>query len=416
MNRLLCILHSRLIRLVAVALAGWCVWRIVAVLPLRVHTIDFSHYYVSSRVLLEGLPVYSTPLATYYAKYGFEVSARIPYATNPPGLLWLFVPFALLPPGGAMLAWTLVQALALAVILWLTMRLLDDRLAHGRDWIICAVLTSPVLLWHFGFAQTQLLLAALVLAGYVQLQRGRSTVACILVTIAGVIKLYPFVLLPWFLWRSHGSWAVRGKRLMLVAGLITLTVLATGPGRWWDFEVYAVPYLQRYAVESIYNFSLPSFMMKLGCLPDHFHPTDAVAELWSTCGIGVGMLLLVAGYGACARWGGSLEMEFCWLSVVMLVGGMMTWGHYLVFLIFPMAVACAQLAGKTDYREWLIMGLAFVLLNNLYNINRWETPFLKHDLYLKLLVNSLPLAGMLLVARFFLRQMINAKQPSRQGA
>jgi len=79
--------------------------RIGRMLPGQVCELDFSHYYVSSRLLLDGQSPYAAPMAPLYEEYGFVFYKEIPTATNPPLLLWLFAPFALLPPPAAFGAW-----------------------------------------------------------------------------------------------------------------------------------------------------------------------------------------------------------------------------------------------------------------------------------------------------------------------
>ena len=43
---------------------------------------DFAHYYTSSRLLIDGAPLYTTPLAPLYAQYGFVYEKEMAVAMN----------------------------------------------------------------------------------------------------------------------------------------------------------------------------------------------------------------------------------------------------------------------------------------------------------------------------------------------
>src|SRR5512136_1761535 len=106
----------------------------------------------------------------------------VPIVTNPPGLLWLFAPFALLPPRVAFWVWVAVETASLAAILWLTRRLLSGRLTTRAWWfVMAATLSSSSIYWHFLYSQVQLPLVALVLAGYAWRRSGHQMVACLAV-------------------------------------------------------------------------------------------------------------------------------------------------------------------------------------------------------------------------------------------
>jgi hypothetical protein len=191
--------QNRLLDFAAVLFAVVGVVRLALVLPARSTQNDFAHYYVTSRLALDGRNPYGVPLEPLYAAQGFAYQAEVPVATNPPTLLWLFAPLALLPSRAAYWVWTAVQAISLAAILALTRRLLRERLS-ARAWrfVAAGTLASATVYWHFVYAQWQLPLAALVLAAFAWQAAGKHTLACLTIAAAALIKLYPAVLLPWF--------------------------------------------------------------------------------------------------------------------------------------------------------------------------------------------------------------------------
>ena len=91
-------LRSPVLDVAAVLIAVLHVVRIGQMLPTRVFTYDFNHYYISSRMIREGRNPYRTPLAEESERYGFEHSEQTPIAHNPPLLLWLFAPLTMWAP------------------------------------------------------------------------------------------------------------------------------------------------------------------------------------------------------------------------------------------------------------------------------------------------------------------------------
>lgn len=142
--------QNRLLDVGAVLLAVVSVMRIGAALPERMRHNDFAHYYVCSQMLLRGLNPYTTPLAPDFADHGLVYQERIPVATNPPWLVWLFASVAALPVRAAFWVWVGVQAIALGAIMWLTWQEIGARLSP-RQWrlLIVGVIIWDAVLWHF---------------------------------------------------------------------------------------------------------------------------------------------------------------------------------------------------------------------------------------------------------------------------
>src|ERR1051325_10460978 len=196
------VLRSPVLDAVAVLFAVVQVTLIAQMLPLRMFSYDFNNYYVSSRLLLEGQNPYRTPLAARAKVYGFEHSEMIAVATNPPLLLWLFAPLTILSPRTAFWVWVAVETASLAIILWLTKRLLKDRLTpRGWRFVYAGSLASAPVLWHFAYGPIELLIAAVLLAAHKWNKDGKYIGACVAVLLAGMMKIYPLMLLPWFIWR-----------------------------------------------------------------------------------------------------------------------------------------------------------------------------------------------------------------------
>jgi hypothetical protein len=64
----------------------------------------------------------------------------------------LLAPLTIWPAQTAFWAWTAVQAMSLAAVLWLTWRLIGKRLPpRAWWWVGAATLASATVFWHFFF-------------------------------------------------------------------------------------------------------------------------------------------------------------------------------------------------------------------------------------------------------------------------
>jgi hypothetical protein len=96
--------------------------------------------------------------------------------------------------------------------------------------------------------------------------------------------------------------------------------------------------------------------------------------------------------------GRDLETEFCLLCVVMLAGSPVTWGHYFVFLIFPVAVSVVRLReGLTESR---LIGFALIILA-LNVLDLAGKPWMERRFAVAFVANYIPLAGLIALACLF---------------
>jgi hypothetical protein len=399
-----------LLTALALGLSLLGVSHIARVLPSRADGNDFAHYYISSRILLTGADLYSTPLQPEYELWGFRYTHPIPTATNPPLLVAIFAPFALLPPVAAFWGWVMLEMLSLGSILMLTWRLLADRLSLPMRCLVCgAAIASAPVYWHFFFSQCQLLIAALILLAYWSLRNGRPTSACVAVTTTVWLKLFPAVLVPWFLWRSSREWKTRWKCTGAVLAWSAILVLTTGLGNWIQFWTHGMKVVDDWIMwQRHFNFTVPSFVKNVAWLLNGFNPEWNGIHTWTKVGAVIGMALIALVYGICwkNKRGGTdadLESEFCLFCVVMLAGISEAWGHYFVLLIFPAAVAVARIVRRPTSGRIVTLAVSLVLLNLMVS---WQSPWLEFA------VSYIPLYGLLLLGAFFTVETIDSQPPT----
>lgn len=275
MNWLRRLAANRVLDLGAVVLTvSVLVWWSV-VLPPRWNDYDFNHYYGGGWMLLKGQNPYTTSLEAVSHAFGLRYAADLPIATYPPSFLWIFAVLAVLPPRAAFAIWVGVELACLGIVLWLTRRLLGERLPP-RGWLFVVALAtiSRTVSYSLYYSQAQLPLAALVLAAYAARRAGRHGWACVAISMAGMLKLYPFVLLPWFVWSGNGGMRSRWHRLLGVIGLVLAAFAVTGPGLWRDFFRYGMP--------AIAGWEKPGATFSFRCRP--------WSQIWDICTtVSVGM-------------------------------------------------------------------------------------------------------------------------------
>jgi hypothetical protein len=383
----------------AALLALICVTAIMVALPTRARENDFAHYYLSGRMLLEGGNPYRAAAVRTYRQHGFIPDDR-PLAvvdTDTPVMTWLFVAFAWLPAGAAFVVWVGFEVVCLACVLWLTCQQLRGQLTPRATRFIWlgAVASAPVY-WHFYYSQVQLLLATILLTAFAWQRAGRNSLACLAAAGAGLLKMYPFALLPWFLWRAGGGIRDRALRSLIVVVCVALAVVVSGWHLWLDFFQRAVPLVVACVNNNTFSFSMPSLVANLGYVQYAFNPSPEAAHAWSRAGAIVGMSIVAAAY-AWFIWA-RLEpaAEFGFLCIAMLLGSPTAWGHYYVLLIFPFVAAVMRWRRQLSVIRLSWIGVVWLLLNNLYNFSSvWEGGWLDRHIYAKILLNYLPMYGAL---------------------
>lgn len=335
--------------------------RIAAILPEQSRRDDFVHYYLSAKVLAMGASPYGVSFDQECKNHGIVFNPDVPVATNPPLLIWMWTPLATLPAKTAFGIWVVIQVAALGAILWMIFRSVGNRLS-GRAWFFVVTLTvgSMPLYLHFAFSQVQLLLVAMVLLAYRLHGRGSENAACALATAAAVLKVYPSVLLPWFVWRGTAGMTGKVRRLGVVVTVAGVLVVLSGPGLWRDFYRVGRPVVEQWARVHFFNFSVPGLLAQgayrmRGVDAD----SDAGRRIWRWC-VGAGWVMVAAGWVR-MLWQRETdrEAEFCLMVMGMLAGGGLAWGHYYIWALFPVVVAAARAAG-TVWLAAVVVGLNLV--------------------------------------------------------
>jgi hypothetical protein len=304
---------------------------------------DFAHYYISANILLDGNNPYTTPLKPYCDNLGLEYDKRIPYGSNPPLLIALLTTTAWLPLPVAYGLWAVLQAVFSVGLLEATRRALAWSWRDVR-WLLLAgvVLNATCLKRQFYYSQVQVMVAACLAAALIlHLQRHRMG-SCALAALAAAFKLYPAVLLPWFLLADLDGRRDFIRRGLAAAAVGAAVLAATGIDAWMTFAVDGLSVINRSVGGSLTNYSLPSFTAVMAGEIIGWPLSPNVAIVVKLLGRGLAILAIVAAYRLV--WRRQLEpvAEFGIITAAMMAASLVSWTHYFVLMILPIAWLWSQ--------------------------------------------------------------------------
>jgi hypothetical protein len=299
---------------------------------------DFAHYYLAANILLSGENPYTTPLEPLCRERGLEYDRRIPTGANPPLLIRAVTTIAWLPMPAAYCAWLGVQSLALVGLIMATRRLLACE-AHDARWLLLVgiILNATTLQRQFYYSQVQIMVAAALAAALLLHANKRFAAAAALAALAAAFKLYPAVLVPWFMLAGLQGWRDFARRC-LAAAAVGMTVLAvTGVEAWRSFIVDGLPVIKLSVGTSLTNYSLPNLVnIVSGDLfgrplsESAITLTKLLSKLLAAAALG-GAYLIV--------WRRRLELvpALGILTAAMMAASLVCWSHYFVLMILPIA-------------------------------------------------------------------------------
>lgn len=324
---------------------------------------DFAHYYLSSRLLASGGLPYGVRLDGLPWAHGLILDAGVHYGTDTPAFLALFAPLAVLPPVAAYYLWALLQLASLGAVIVLSLHLVEGQLPTWAVRTLAAAIVLAFSVWnHFLYSQTQLFLLALVLAAFHLSVRGRHAPALLVVTAAGLLKLYPFALLPWFAVRASRE---AGWRPLLPAAGLAVAALAVAPGLWAAFLTLGLPHVASYVAGPYPNVSLAGTVgrtlreaagLRLG--------DTGVRILWAVLAAGV----LGGAYAGVWRHPSRPERELAALVCAMLLAAPVAWAHYLVWVAPPFVLLAADVGRAPSPRRLGVLLAVYLLTVGAFNL------------------------------------------------
>ncbi|GAB6186277.1 glycosyltransferase family 87 protein [Thermopirellula anaerolimosa] len=315
---------------------------------------DFFQDWASAKNYLKGVPVYD-PLENALARYlgqhrrpGDTVFTEV--NAHPPASVLLTLPFALLGYQDAFVVWTELCLIMLGLSIWIVLCGLGFRLdLQTCLTIFLLLLFCHPLLSHMQQGQWMIPLLLLLSLSWHWERTGKPWLAGISLGIAAVLKLIPGFLFFPFLLRRRWRVVLGGAAGSLGLSLLTTVVLGWNATGTYFREV--LPHVVRYR-GACHNLSLCGIWYKLLAPLPHWMPVEFTRG-WQTPATATAIWLAVSGLLvallAWCIWNRGDDADVCLsLSIVaMLLVSPVTWDHYLVLLVLPLAVLWQRLPRHT---------------------------------------------------------------------
>lgn len=335
--------------------ALWKFIRAFTSLPPLAHRLDFVCYYDSALALRNGLNPYTGDLSAIGNRFGFETGPLI-HGVDTPFFLLLFEPLTRFSPATAFYIWTAINIGILAVAIY-ALLVRRPGLDAKTGWLLGALILAfyPVG-WNFFWAQTQVMIMAVLVLAMRAMEDEREGTAGLMVALAGLLRAYPFVMFGYFLlrrkWRAL-EFAIGGA---IVGALIPMAFFGFARCVSW---VYGAAWVSNHE-RMIFPFviSIAPFVSRMYWAVFGSTAPDLLrhAAIFAADALVFGLTIRVTVTGL-ARRDDNFRIFSLWVVTTMLLSPI-AWHHYLVLLIIPfvqMTIAAVQ--GRTHSRAlWMAAG------------------------------------------------------------
>ena len=344
--------------------------------------VDFFQEWASAKNLLIGTPIYTDLEESARVYLGYTLAPgeqmRIRRNAHPPTSVLAAIPFALLDYPNGMLAWNIASLSALVLSLWLIGRELGLR---PEPWTIMPAITlallSNPLRQQINHGQLNLILLLMLTLVWVADRSNRTTWAGTVLGLATAIKLFPAIFFLYFVLRRR--WNVVGAGLAALAAATALTVAILGFDTYRSYVNEVLPEVSVFRNWWL-NASLAGFWIKWfdagavsslvdPALPDYLAPIVRQPILARVGWIASPVAVL--GVWAHVVWRARTREQQDWafgltLTTMLLVSPL-TWDHYFLLILLPLAQLWIALS-KTRRERLVLLVLLICLWASPYNV------------------------------------------------
>jgi len=316
--------------------------------------LDFTQYYVASRMVLDGEArnIYRTD--RYYfdkaAAYGAAIGAADTTATNayPPFVAFCLIPIALLPFKRALLLFGIIGLLAAGAGVWAFFANEDSR--TRRDFILAGLLITfsffP-LYYSLYMGQVNALLFLCVALVLYFARRGRPWWAGFFIALAALIKIFPGVLILYFAAKRQFQPVIAAIVSAIVLGAVSLTVCYPSV-----YVTYVSQVLPRQIEGGAFwrNQGLGGLFARLLTENEYVQPLANSPTLARALAALTGLFVLGAALWLIARRNRSApdDLQFGLLMVATLLALSKSWEYYAVMLLFAYFAILKRVAYARD--------------------------------------------------------------------
>lgn len=312
---------------------GFTISTLYSELPFIPHRGDFNHYYASGWLLSRQLIPYcqSFQLLPFSE---MQWDPAIPSATNTPFHIFLTMPLALLPVQPAWIIFVSIgTGCGIAALVVLIREMPELQVGIRPLLIFLGFISSYGFLDNLLYSQIQCLLLLLVILGWRAARQGNDGKAALFWGIATALKPVSFLLFFYLLFQRQ--W--KNSLLFIVSGLVVtlLPVFVTGPQLLSGYVNCALPIIERWSTDSLWNISIGGSLYRAmllvgvdchSCLP-----------LLKTATVMLSILAAFFVVRTGPRGPKGIDTSVSILSLLGFISLNVAWPSYLVIALLPLA-------------------------------------------------------------------------------
>ncbi|VTS01086.1 membrane protein : Putative conserved integral membrane protein OS=Planctomyces maris DSM 8797 GN=PM8797T_17824 PE=4 SV=1: DUF2029 [Gemmata massiliana] len=294
---------------------------------------DFSQEWLSARNFWTGAPVYSPQRDAMLRHSGLDTpyfEAEMKWNAHPPVAVLVALPFGLITDyAAAHLVWNCVTFFLFVLGFVLLARELGIDVRGGAAfWALALIVSWNAIHQHLFQGQLGFLIAFLLIVGWIADHRGHQTAAGIAVGIAAAMKVFPGLVLVYFV--AAGRWRAVAVALLTGVLLHAVALALFGPAAFETYVRDVLPSLGRFQ-DSWLNVSFTGYWRRIGFALGA--PAVGVAVA-----VACRLLAIVAIWwvGRSAVGADDRGRAFALAVVGMLLASPIAWTHYFVLLVIPL--------------------------------------------------------------------------------
>jgi hypothetical protein len=357
-----------------------CAWVIVlagifylAVQQIRDASIDFLSYYVGASGIQEGKPLYT--LETHESVSAALGIRQVGLYLYPPTLALLLRPFLWLSPYVASLLWFFVNVGLLLIGVYLLLRAIDlqDHRMKAALWLLPVVFTPVLMTLYLG--QVNILIFMLIVLVWLTFVHGRRYTPGALLALAAWIKVWPILLIGYFVWKRQ--WKVVSGAVIGLLLIGALTIGLGGAGQTTSFFTDRFPEIAQGTEPGIdhLNQSIPGVFAKLFAPSSDYVLPLVRSPILAQQGSRIAMLLLVIAtvvlssqpIALKSREQFSTEFMLVVIAVMLITGRLFESNLTLLLPAYFLIAEELHHEGGTSWRQ-LVVPIASVLLIDLHRV------------------------------------------------
>lgn len=337
---------------------------------------DFVQEWTSARNWQVGRPVYQDMRVSIPYHLPKARAGDLHFNAHPPVAVLVALPFGSLGYFQAMRAWNVAALVCVAIALSALIGRHGFSLPVSEKLLVCGlVLSSSVLETQVLHGQLNCLLLLLLAGAWLADRHERPMVAGACVGVATALKLFPGLLVLFFLARKQWTAAIAAVVSFLLLNSIAVGVLGIEAFR--DYLLVVMPQANRFC-DTWPNASLLGFLTRLldgafGQTTPLIHSPWLARVLW----VAMGAAALALTWQATVRSHSpdSRRAAFAvWISLMLLVSPI-TWDHYFLLALLPLIGLWKQAASSIRTPNlFLVCATVLLVVLSPYTVWRFLVP------------------------------------------